>query len=231
MTTGRPYRENGQRKYGYRQDKGIFREQRQFWSDAQISDNAVEVACTKIASNSEMMTYNREKNRSVVYIALMTAITVIFHCQDTFLFRTFHIADACGDACRVCLESGGNSVTSFIYAIGLVGLLFSLQGGFRLHIQLLSAISFSCPYWQYWSFLYRPLKVFGLILPSILLLLFGAMYYLIFINNDMTIGSVLISFMLIFIPAEIIKSLAAYYLGVKLKPLLYREWNRFYKWA
>jgi biotin transport system substrate-specific component len=157
----------------------------------------------------------------------MTAITVaLSFVKIPFYSVPFTLQTLAAMLAGVLLRKWEGTASQVLYiAIGLVGLPVFSQGGglgyifnptfgYILFLPVLTILV---------SFLYRPLKVFGLILPSILLLLFGAMYYLIFINNDMTIGSVLISFMLIFIPAEIIKSLAAYYLGVKLKPLLYRE--------
>ncbi|MFW5780912.1 MAG: biotin transporter BioY [Bacillota bacterium] len=165
-----------------------------------------------------------KRTQDIVHIALMTAITIgLSFVRIPFYPVPFTLQTLAAMLAGIMIKSWAGVSSQLLYiALGLIGLpIFSQGGGLGYifnptfgYILFLPLLTFLV------SILYKRIGIFGLIAPSILLLFFGTVYYLLFINTDKTIDAVFMGFMVIFIPAEIIKSLCAYFLGIKLRPIL-----------
>lgn len=165
-----------------------------------------------------------KRTRDIAYIALMTAVTIgLSFVRIPFYPVPFTLQTLAAMLAGILIKRWAGVSSQVLYiALGLMGLpIFSQGGGIGYIFNPTFGYILFLPFLTYLvSILHKYIGVFGLILPSVMLLLFGTVYYLLFINTDMASGSVFMSFMVIFIPAEIIKSMAAYYLGIKLKPIL-----------
>lgn len=118
------------------------------------------------------------------------------------------------------------AVTSQIFylVLGLIGLPIFAQGsgfgyifnpafGYLLFLPIMTLLV---------SVLHKKIKLFGVIIPALLLLGFGTFYYIVLFKIPLeSIGKVILSFMVFFIPAEVLKSVCAFYLGKQIKRVIY----------
>ncbi len=172
-----------------------------------------------------MLAKTNKRTRELVQIALMTALTVaLSFVKVPFYPVPFTLQTLAAMLAGVLLNRLSAIISQVLYVfIGLLGLpIFSQGGGFGYifnptfgYILFLPILTLLV------SILHKKLKVFGLILPSILLLFFGAFYYILVyripINSD--ILKIIWTFSIIFIPAEILKAFSANFIANRLNKI------------
>lgn len=166
------------------------------------------------------------KTKIIVHIAFMTALTIgLSFVRVPFYPIPFTLQTLAAMLAGILLSRWVGVTSQIMYlAIGLIGLpVFSQGGGFGyifnptfgylLFLPILTLLV---------SLLYKKLKVVGIMFSAVLLLVFGTVYYIVLfeIPFDKNLLSVFWGFTAIFIPAEIIKAICAYFLGTKLKKIL-----------
>lgn len=171
------------------------------------------------------MIKTRERTKTIVYIGIMTAITIgLSFVRIPFFPVPFTLQTLAAMLAGIVLTRWAGVASQVFYIfLGLVGLPIFAQGGgfgyifnptfgYLLFLPILTLLI---------SLLHKRLKVFGVALPAVLLLMFGTFYYIIFFHIPIqSIGKVLMSFMVLFIPAELLKSVAAFYLGKQIKKVI-----------
>lgn len=165
-------------------------------------------------------------SKSLVKIALMTSITVgLSFVKVPFYPVPFTLQTLAAMLAGILLKKWEGVSSQIIYILlGLIGIPIFSQGGgigyifnptfgYLLFLPVLTLLV---------NILWKRLKIFGIIIPSVCLLFFGTFYYIVLFSVplDNGIWKILINFAVIFIPAEILKSFCAYFLGKKLKIIL-----------
>ncbi len=164
----------------------------------------------------------RERTKTIVYIALMTAITVgLSFVKVPFYPVPFTLQTLAAMLAGILLKRWAGVASQTLYiALGLIGLPIFTQGGglgyvfnptfgYLLFLPVMTLLV---------SLLHKRFKVLGIVFPAVLQLAFGAFYYIIIFNIPLEgVGKTLLSFLVVFIPAEILKAICAYFVGVKIK--------------
>ncbi len=170
---------------------------------------------------------NLNRTKAVIHIALMTSVTMaLSFIRIPFYPVPFTLQTLATMFAAILLPRWSAVISQLLFiGIGLLGVpIFSQGGGLGYifnptfgYILFLPIMCFLI------SILYKKLKVIGLIIPAILLLIFGTFYYILLykIPFDRNILSVFVGFTLIFIPAEALKAICAHLLGQRLKKMLY----------
>lgn len=164
----------------------------------------------------------RERTKTIVYIALMTAMTVgLSFVKVPFYPVPFTLQTLAAMLAGIVLKRWAGVASQTLYvALGLIGLPIFTQGGgfgyifnptfgYLLFLPVLTLLV---------SLLHKKFKVAGIAFPAVLQLAFGTFYYIIIFHIPLeSIGKTLMGFMVVFIPAEVLKSVCAYFVGVKIR--------------
>jgi biotin transport system substrate-specific component len=164
----------------------------------------------------------KDRTKTLVYIALMTAITVgLSFVKVPFYPVPFTLQTLAAMLAGILLNRWAGVASQALYlALGLLGLPIFTQGGGLGYVfnptfgylLFLPILTLSV------SLFHKKFKVLGIAVPAVLLLAFGAFYYILLFRIPFeSIGKTLIGFMVVFIPAEVLKSICAYLVGVKLR--------------
>lgn len=172
-----------------------------------------------------MMKINN-KTKTIVHIALMTALTIgLSFVRVPFYPVPFTLQTLAAMLAGILLSRWAGVTSQVVYlAIGLIGLpIFSQGGGFGYifnptfgYLLFLPVLTLLV------SVLYKKLKIVGIAFSATLLLVFGTLYYIVVfkIPFDKGLLSIFWGFAAIFVPAEILKSVCAYLLGTKIKKII-----------
>lgn len=164
----------------------------------------------------------RERTKTIVYIALMTAMTVgLSFVKVPFYPVPFTLQTLAAMLAGILLKRWAGVASQTLYvALGLIGLPIFTQGGgfgyifnptfgYLLFLPVLTLLV---------SLLHKKFKVAGIAFPAVLQLAFGTFYYIIIFHIPLeSIGKTLMGFMVVFIPAEVLKAICAYFVGVKIR--------------
>ncbi|MDD4316597.1 MAG: biotin transporter BioY [Clostridia bacterium] len=166
-----------------------------------------------------------ERTQTLVHIALMTAITAaLSFVRIPFFPVPFTLQTLAAMLAGILLKRWAGVSSQVLYLLlGLSGLpLFSQGGGIAYifnptfgYLLFLPALTLLV------SMFHNKFKVAGIVVPAIMLLAFGAFYYIALFRIPFAeIGKTLLGFMVVFIPAELLKAFCAYFVGVKIKSRL-----------